>query len=300
VSSLWSRALYFFRAALRGMRASRLTTAVATATIALALVPAGLFLLITGNMSSLLARVGGEMRITAFLAPDLPADDARALATELSSLEDVERVEVVTPEQALARFRRRLGGAGLLEGLEDNPLPPSLEITLSADHRSVEAARRVTERLRAQTGVEEVVGGEGWIEGYARALSLVRGAGLVLGGVLGAATLLIVANTIRLAVYARRDELDILALVGGSRTFLRVPFLIEGAIQGAVGGAIALLLLAGIFHLAIPQLGDALELFLGWSDPQFLSLRSMLALVGAGAGFGLAGAAAAVAGSRLT
>jgi cell division transport system permease protein len=128
----------------------------------------------------------------------------------------------------------------------------------------------------------------------------VRSAGLGLGVVLALATLLIVTNTIRLAVYARRDELEILALVGASRTFLRVPFLIEGLLQGAVGGLLGVGLLFAIFHVAVPQLRDALELFLGWSDPAFLSPRNVGILVSGGAAFGLTGAAAAVAATRVS
>jgi cell division transport system permease protein len=118
--------------------------------------------------------------------------------------------------------------------------------------------------------------------------------------VLALATLLIVTNTIRLAVYARRDELEILALVGASRTFLRVPFLIEGLLQGAVGGLLGVGLLFAVFHVAVPQLRDALELFLGWSDPSFLSPRNVGILVAGGAAFGFTGAAAAVAATRVS
>src|SRR5690606_16719443 len=120
------------------------------------------------------------------------------------------------------------------------------------------------------------------------------------GIVLATATLLIVANTIRLAVYARRDEIEILTLVGASRTFVRVPFLIEGAIQGLLGGLVGLAILYALFRAAVPVLGDALDLFLGWSQPGFLSAARAAVLVGGGALFGLVGAAVAVARTRVT
>ena len=186
------------------------------------------------------------------------------------------------------------------EAIEANPLPASLAIALSPDHRTPGAVAAVSEALHALPGVEDIAGGETWIDGYGRALRLVNSAGMGLGAVLGLATLLIVTNTIRLAVYARRDELEILALVGASRTFLRVPFLIEGLLQGAVGGLLGVGLLFAIFNVAVPQLGDALELFLGWSDPSFLSPRNVGILVAGGAAFGFTGAAVAVAATRVS
>ncbi|MDJ0866505.1 MAG: permease-like cell division protein FtsX [Myxococcota bacterium] len=289
---------YFLRAALRGLRASSVTSAVCIATIAVALVPVGGLWIVTTNMERLLDQFGRDLRVTAFLAPGLPDEEVRELAARAETVEGVAAVELVTREEALERFRTRLGESGLLDALDENPLPASLEIELAPAHRTAEGMRRVVGSLDGLPGLEELIGGAAWIEGYARALSLVRGGALGLGAVLGFATLLIVTNTIRLAVYARRDELDILALVGASRPFMGTPFLIEGAAQGALGGLIGLALLFAAFHATVPTVGDALELFLGWSDPVFLSLARSAVLVAGGAGFGIVGALAAVLGSR--
>lgn len=291
---------YFVRAAISGLRGSRLTTIVSIATIAVAVIPLGGLWVVTGNMRALLDQFGNELQLTAFLDAKVRSDAGRSLAARASSIPGVERVEFVSQEQALESFRARLGDSALLEAIEANPLPASLAIALDADHRTPVAVAAVSEALHALPGVEDVAGGETWIDGYARALRLVRSAGMGLGVVLALATLLIITNTIRLAVYARRDELSILALVGASRTFLRVPFLIEGLLQGAVGGLLGVGLLFGIFHVAVPQLRDALELFLGWSDPSFLSLRNVGILVAGGAGFGFTGAAVAVAATRVS
>jgi cell division transport system permease protein len=291
---------YFVRAAFAGLRGSRTTTVVSIATIAVAVIPLGGLWVVTGNMRALLDQFGNELQLTAFLDAGVRSDAGRSLAAKASSIPGVERVEFVSQEKALERFRARLGGSALLDALEANPLPASLAIALAPDARTPERVAVVSEALHALPGVEEIAGGETWIDGYGRALRLVRSAGLGLGVVLALATLLIVTNTIRLAVYARRDELEILALVGASRTFLRVPFLIEGLLQVAVGGLLGVGLLFAIFHVAVPQLRDALELFLGWSDPSFLSPRNIGILVAGGAGFGFTGAAAAVAATRVS
>lgn len=290
---------YFVRAAFAGLRGSPLTTGVSIATIAVATIPLGGLWVVTGNMRALLDRFGEELQLTAFLDSKVRSDQGRSLAAKASAIPGIERVEFVSQEQALERFRTRLGGSALLDAIETNPLPASLSIALAEEARSPERVAAVSEALHQLPGVEDVAGGETWIEGYGRALRLVRSAGMGLGLVLAFATLLIVANTIRLAVYARRDELEILSLVGASRTHLRVPFLIEGIVQGAIGGLIGVALLFGIFHVAVPQLRDALELFLGWSDPSFLSARNVGILVAGGAGFGLAGAAIAALRTRV-
>lgn len=292
--------VYFVRAAFGGLRGSPLPTVIAIVTIALAVVPLGGLLIITGNMGALLARHGESRQVTAFLEVDLSPDAESGLAQRAAALDGVSRVELVTREAALERFRERLGGGALLEALEENPLPASIEVTLRPGDDRGAAAEAAAAALRALPGVDEVAGGEAWVAGYARALALVRSAGLALGAILALATLLIVANTVRLAVYARRDELEILALVGASRTFLRVPYLIEGAVQGTLGGLLGVGLLYALFRVAVPQLGDALDLFLGWSQPAFLPPSRSGLLVGSGAGFGLLGAAIAVARTRVS
>ena len=113
--------------------------------------------------------------------------------------------------------------------------------------------------------------------------------------ILALATLLIVANTIRLAVLSRRDELEILSLVGASRAYVSMPFLIEGLIQGAAGGALALGLLYAVFRLVVPGFEFGLELVLGGVEPRFFSAGEAIWLLAAGAGLGLFGAGAALA-----
>jgi len=290
---------YFFRSAGRGLLASAVPTMAAVATIAIALIPIGTLWVMTSNMQALLDQFASDLQLTAFLHPDAPAPDQRRLAELAASVEGVESVEIVSRDEALRRFRARIGNAELLGSLDENPLPPSLEVRLAQERRTAEGFRIAREALEGLPGVESLVGGEAWVEGYTRALSLLRGAALGVGGVLGAAALLIVAFTIRLTVYARRDELEILALVGASRGFLRAPFLLEGLVQGALGGLIGLGLLSLGFFALVPQVREALALFLGWSDPHFLDLDQMLAMVAIGAGFGCVGAGVAVGSTRL-
>ncbi len=284
--------------ALRGLLGGRVTSGIAIATIAIALLLVGAFALLTTNSGSLMERFGDDLRITAFLEDGLSAEEQRALVGKIASAPGVERAELVDKDAALERFRRTSGGAELLEGLEVNPLPSSVEISLALEARTPEGLSVLEGALEGLPGVDELAHGREWIEGYARAASLLRVATIVLAGVLSLAALLIVANTIRLGVYAREDELDILELVGASRTFIRVPFLLEGTLQGAIGGALALGLLWLAFHLIVPELRYGLAFFLGNTEPRFFLWSEMLRLLVGGAGLGMIGAAAALAGGR--
>lgn len=287
---------YFARTSLRGLRANPVTSGVSVTTIAIALVMIGAFALLIQNMEGLLDRFGEDIQVTAYLDDALDAAGRRSLAERVATVEGVAEVEIVSKEEALERFQAGIGAStGLLAALDENPLPASLEISLSDARRTPEGMRVVVEALDGLPGVADLAYGQEWVEGYARVVGLVRGLAVGVGCALGVAALLIVANTIRLAVYARRDELEILALVGASRPFVATPFLAEGVLQGAAGGLLALCVLYLLFLFAVPQVEAGLELLLGYAAPSFLTPRAMLQLVGAGALLGLLGSLAAVA-----
>ncbi|MBK7950337.1 MAG: hypothetical protein IPK00_16695 [Deltaproteobacteria bacterium] len=286
--------------AARGIRRASTTSLLAVLTIAVVLVLVGSAWLLVGNMASLLDEFGAELGMTAYLDPALSEASQRELVARVSQEDDVATATLVTKEEALLRFEKIAGSGDLLSGLEENPLPPALEIRLVPAARTEAGVERVEAVLADLPGVTELAHGQEWIEGYARAIALVRGIALGLGTVLGLAALLIVANTIRLAIYARRDELDILALVGASRTFVRVPFLLEGTIQGLLGGLLALFLVFATFSLLQSQLEYGLELVLGRAGLAFFTKGQSIALVAAGAGLGLLGSITALVGWKGT
>jgi cell division transport system permease protein len=288
--------IFFVRTAIRGISSSPVTSGISIVTIGVTLVLVGAFALLLRNMEELLDQFGDDLRVTAYLESEISGEALRALEDRVLAIPGVEEVETFSKDQALERFRASVGsGSALLDGLEVNPLPASLEISLTEDRRSAEGMEAVAGVIEGLDGVESLSAGRDWVEGYLRAVALVRAVGIGLGIILALATLLIVANTIRLGVFARRDELEILSLVGASRPFVQTPFLLEGIVQGAAGGAIALGLLYALFHLALPGFEFGLELLIG-TAPRFFSSREALFLVAGGAGLGLFGSAAALSG----
>lgn len=287
-----------FANAFRGVRQASTTSLLAVLTIAVVLVLVGSASLLVENMAGILDDFGEELLLTAYLEDGLSDAELPRLAERVAAAPGVARVEVVTKAAALERFERIAGGAALLAGLEENPLPASLEIHLFPEARTAEAMAILRDSLDGLPGIDELAHGQEWIEGYARAVSLVRGVAVGIGVVLGMAALLIVANTIRLAFYARRDELDILALVGASRTFVRVPFLLEGTLQGLLGGLLALAVVYGAYELLLPQVRFGLDLVLGRAELRFFTNSESLRLVAGGAGLGLLGSMTALVGWR--
>ena len=295
MKGLWARLRYFGRTAWVGLRAGAVTGAVGIVTITVSLLLVGAFALLVSNMEGLIDRFGSQVRITAYLTEASTEEAQHALRDALAEREDVESAEWVSKEAALARFRERVGAQSeLLEGLEANPLPASLEIALAPAHQTPVGLERLAVDLAGEEVVEEVTHGHAWVEGYARAVSLLRAGGVVVGGVLVLAALLIVTNTIRLAVYARRDELDILLLVGATRGFIAIPFLLEGLVQGLAGGLLALALLYATYLGVGAELQEALAFLLGNAPPRFLEPGGSLLLVGCGAALGLVGSLVAV------
>ncbi len=296
---LSARLAYLARTALRGLAGSPLPSGVAVVTIATTLVLVGALALLIANMQGLLDRVAKDLRVSAYLSDDLSADERADLLQRARTLPGVEAVTLVSKEEALRRFQAGAGGrSGLLEGLDENPLPASLELTPSGPARSLDGLRRLAEAVATLPGVVQVASSQDWVDGYVRAVEAMRAVGAVLGAVLGLAALLIVANTIRLAVYARRDELEILALVGASRAVVGIPFVLEGALQGTAAGVVALGLLYALFRLLPPVLGPDLALVLGFVEPRFLTPAGMLALVAAGTALGVLGSLLSLVGGR--
>ena len=288
--------LLFVRTAFRGIASSPVTSGISVVTIGVTLVLVGAFALLLRNMEELLDQFGDDLRVTAYLESEVFGEVLRGLEQRVREIPGVEDVEAVSQDEALERFRASVGsGSALLDGLDVNPLPASLEISLREDRRSAEGMEAVASAIEGLAGVESLSSGRDWVEGYLRAVALVKGVGIGLGIILALATLLIVSNTIRLGVFARRDELEILSLVGASRPFVQTPFLLEGLLQGAAGGAVALALLYVLFRLVLPGFEFGLELLVG-SAPRFFSSREALFVVVGGAGLGLFGSAAALSG----
>lgn len=268
--------------------ASLLSIAVLGITLAL---PAALHTLVA-NLQAL--GVGWEQGARMSLLLESEAGEARleALAAELRARSDIESVRTLTAEEALAEFEAHSGLGEAAALLPANPLPATLIIVPHA--AEVAAMETLRDELAALKGVDEVVLDAQWLQRLAALLQLVEKGVLLFAGALAAAVLVIVGNTIGLEVAARREEIEVMKLIGAPERFIRRPFLYSGFWYGLIGGLVALLLVG----LALMSLDDAVARLAGTYASDFRLQgpegRAVLGVLGAGCLLGWLGALAAV------
>lgn len=281
---------YLVREAVTNIRINRTTTLIAVATTAFTLACFGVFLLLYLNLKGMARSLQDDIKAIVYLNDGLTAQGVSDLQSRIKADQEVASLSYVSKEQALADFRTQFPSEShLLQGLGENPLPASFVVTLSPKFRSSEAVRRWAERLRAVPGVAHVQYSREWIENLATVLGYIELAAVAVGTILSVASVTIIASTIRLTLYARRDEIEIMRLIGATGSFIKIPYLLEGAALGALGGALALVLLKSGFEFFKLQLG-APGRFLGiGSGFGFFPARISLLMVLAGLLLGSAG-----------
>jgi cell division transport system permease protein len=289
---------YFVAEACTSFVRSPLVSALSVGTIAVSLFVLGAFLTVAAHLDQAVARWSRRVQVTFYLRAEATEAERQDLEARLRAEAGVGEVEYVSRAAATERFRALFPElASLPAELGESPFPASVEATLRPDRRTLAEVERLVESLRGAPGVEEVQYDRRWIERLAAVVRLVRGVALVLGGVLAVAGVFTISNVIRLALYARQDEIDIMRLVGATRPYLRGPFLVEGVLQGALGGGLALGLLWAGVRLFVADALAAAELL----GPAVVRLPPTVSglLVGGGALVGLLGSLVSLGRLRL-
>lgn len=277
---------FSLRRAWQGFWRNAVMSLAATATMVLMLLLLAGFWILQAGLLAGLEFVEQKVEVVADLRDDAPAAEVDALRRRLLAEPTVRSVDYVSKDEALARFRERLAAQGeedLTRYLDENPLRASLEVKL-ADPR---AAGEITDLLRGEPIVESVIDIENLVDRVLTVTSILRTAGAVVLVAVGLIVLFIVVNTIRLAVLARADEIEIMRLVGASDAFIRWPFVFEGALVGLLGSLVTL----GLLALAAEPIGRFLFEFFRILPLQVGGLaRDVAALVlAAGLGLGAVG-----------
>ena len=250
--------VYFLRKALENIWTNPFLSLVTLSTIAISMLILGLFSLIYLNVQQSLHQMGGELQITAYLQETISSEQAEVLRSKVADWPEVEKITYISKEQALARFRSQLREyAGILEGLKENPLPASLELTLMPQYGRSGNIKELSTRLGRLPGVAEVQYGRKWMAKLRVFVEVMKLVGITVGGLLLIATIFVISNTIKLTFYSRREELEIMRLVGATDFFIKAPFLIEGLLHGLGGallaaGGLSLLILFLFSHLDLP------------------------------------------------
>ncbi len=232
--------MHALREALAAIRRAPLLTALSAAMVALALYVVGLFAVASYNLHQALAQVEERVEVVVYIRDGTADSEVQLLEEELVQMEEVHAAHYVSKDEALARARQDLPEfEELFLDMEVNPLPASLEVELLPGYRNPASVARVADRASLYPFVEDVRYGREWVD----RLFLLRRIGGITTTVLGAAFAvvagLIIATAVRIAVYARREEIYVMRLVGATNGFIRRPFLLEGALTGILGGVLA-------------------------------------------------------------
>lgn len=277
--------MHAVREALAAVGRAPLLTALSAAMVALALYVVGLFAVATHNLHQALERIEERVEVVVYVRDDVQEEEVGTLQQELLAMEEVRSLRYVSKEEALNQARVDLPEfEDLFQDLDVNPLPASVEIELEPGFRTPTGVSRVADRAGAYPFVEDVRYGREWVD----RLHLLRRIGGITTAVLGTAfavvAALIIATAVRIALFARREEIYVMKLVGATNGFIRRPFLLEGALTGLAGGLLA----AGLTHasfLAVSRLIFRLE---------WIPLEWVVIGVSAGGLFGLLASAFAI------
>jgi len=281
---------YAFDEALTSLWRGKQSGVLSTATIAVALFVLGGFLLVTSNLERLGAEWGSTAELSVYLKDEVTPDQRRAIEAAVSASDAASSHEYVSKSDALARFRQTFGDlAAGIDNADDNPLPASIEVHLRAGAGTEGKVDSLAARLRELPGAADVRYDRQWLTRLMTAINLVRGVGLVLGIVLTIAAALTVANVVRLALYARRDEIEIMQLVGAPTVYVRGPFVMEGVLQGGAGALAALVVLALAFFALRARYLIPLASAVNLSTIRFLPIELCALLVVGGMAVGCLG-----------
>ncbi|HSJ08658.1 MAG TPA: permease-like cell division protein FtsX, partial [Longimicrobiales bacterium] len=236
--------------------------------IALSLFVVGLFGLVAYNVREVVQAVESRVEVVAFLRDDAAPGSVDIAIAQIREYPEVSEVRYVSREQALEKARREFAELTEIFGsIEGNPLPASLEIALRPGQAGLETVRSVARKVDLYPFVEDVRYGDDWVDTVFLLRRVAAAATFALGGGFALVAALIIGAAIRMAVYARRDEIIIMRLVGATDAFIRRPFVLEGLMTGFIGAVLALLATWGVYRsLAGSQFAVA------WLPPSWLAV----------------------------
>ena len=235
---------YFLRQAFTSILTNRIVHVIGLGTMVVSLLIFCSFLLLVVNLESWVGEWGHSLTMSVYLQDGTDQASRSHIESVIKSLPGAQIRRFISKKRALNEFSRALGSqSGLLDGLSKNPLPASFEVVFMEGEGKRVDVGRIKQDLENVEGVEEVQYSEQWLCRFDGLMKMIRLGGFVIGGLLCMGVLFIVMNTIKLTIYSRKEEIEILKMVGATDWFVKIPFMLEGMIQGIVSGVLALSIL---------------------------------------------------------
>jgi len=269
--------------ALRDLRRAGRVAVSAILLITLSLAALGAFWLLSSNMSEAITQFRERVKLVVYLKREPSPLDANALVERVRGMPGVAAVRFVGKAEALGTLKQLLGkDAAVADTIPQNPLPASLEVTPTAEGATLEGVRALVTRLTALPETDEVGGGVEWMERFAQGQRLLWLFALGVGSVLAVAAILTVTTATTIVLHARRDEMEIMRLVGAPEHVVRLPLLLQGMKQGLLGAMLAIWVLVACYALIGPRIEPLISETLGVARLTFLRPHNIVALMAAG------------------
>jgi cell division transport system permease protein len=279
--------IYYFIEAYHGLRSNGLVNLLAMGTISMAMLIVGFFLVVFLNLQAAVGAMGERLEISVYLKNGLTPQEQDYIFTRLKAEPGVKKAVFLPKAGAMELLKKELKGQEpLMEGLVENPLPDSYEITVDVKYADAAKMEALTKKIGKLYGVEDVSYGRQGVEVLDRLLKLVTYGGITLAVLLGITVVFIISNSVRLALYSRGQEIELMQWIGATRWFITGPFLVEGMLVAVLGTSLAVGILGGLFH-ALPR-----EIVLFLSGPgglDFLPTTVIAYMIGGGGALGFAG-----------
>jgi len=244
---------YYIGEAFRGLRANSLVNLLAMGTIVMSMLIVGFFLLVFFNLRAPVLAMGDRFEMTLYLKDGLTQPEKEFLFDQLRAEPGIRQIRFLSKEEALQLFREELQGQErLLQGLGENPLPDSFELTIAGEHAGADRLRAMAKKFASFPAVEDASYGREGAEVLSGLLRLVTWGGIAVAVLIGSAVIFIVSNSVRLALYSRGQEIELMQWIGATKGFIQGPFFLEGMFLAMIGTALAVGMLAGLYY-ALPQ-----------------------------------------------
>jgi len=263
--------------------------------ICLSFLTVGIFMSLANNLRATARELSRNMTVAFYLDKGLSAAAVEAVRQEIGQPGFVESVRVVTPDEALERFRASFPElADIVSGLETNPFPTSIEMRVNARASASQEVVELVDAMKARQGITDVLFNQDWVEKMQGFSRLAGAVGAFLGGILILTSFFIISNVVKLNVFARKNEIEILRFVGGTNLFIRIPFWLEGITLGLLGSLLSLGLLFVVINLFPVYLSASLGALQELLRFRYPDLTQSIALLCGGAATGFIGSATSV------
>ena len=275
--------------ALEGIKANKEAYLITIGTTAVSMSILGIFLIVYFNIQGMVKKWRENFQVVVYLQDNITKKDMEKLKSYFSFIQGIDEYLYVSKDQALKKFRKRLArNQTILDSLDVNPLPASFELKFKNKYRHYEKIKSIAEDVNKFKGIESLEFGEGWLERIETMLFFLKFIVLAVGGLICVGIILIISNAIKLSLYARKDEIEIMQLVGATGWFIKGPFLFEGIIQGFFGAVLSLIILYGFYEMFIDNL-QVSRFFIGAQSFLFITSRDVAYIVLSGVLIGYAG-----------